>query len=353
MTSDWSLRDIILNLTHRWYLIAAFFLVGALLGWGVSKVLPPLYRAELDVYVGINAYRGPRDRYIVQVVQNELRKLDDYKNWQMEQLNGVAKTDIFLVNTLERLQDQDAYWGDTSIEDLSFQLRGSWRNAGRWHLSAEASQPDMAIQAVETWAEVIDERINEGTEYARELVALDASLVSVADELTNSLVRYQSLSQVKLDLEEASENLEEYQADEIWESYDHWRLISQVTRAADWDPGWGALIEAYPASLALPAEYSLWVERATSMVDADLEVLPGRIEYLEEQHDSLSAAYAEVAEKSLGLSAGLELEYSEDISPQVEDVRPSGLLMLVGGILGVLIWFLFVLVRFTNNGGDK
>ena len=76
----------------------------------------------------------------------------------------------------------------------------------------------------------------------------------------------------------------------------------------------------------------------------------GRIEYLEEQHESLSTQYAEVAEKSLGLSAGMTLEKSDEISAEVEDVRPSGTLMLVGGIMAVAAWLLVGLARLTQQG---
>ncbi len=345
MTTDWNLRDVVFRLTHRWYLITVIFLVGAILGWGVSKLMPPIYRAELDLYVGINAYRGPRDRYIVQVVQDELRKLDDYKNWQMEQLNGLSVTDEFLSDTLKRLQTQDEYWQDVTVEDLFYLLRGSWRNAGRWHLAAEESEPRLAIQAVDTWAEVIDERMNIGIENAREMVATDAALVSTADELTNQLTRFQILSIVRLELEDFRLKLE----DPIG-SYDHWYIISQLARAADWDQGWSDLIEAYPAPDSSSTEYLSWVERALVMVESDLEILPQRIEYLEEQHESLSTQYAEVAEKSLGLSAGMTLEKSDEISAEVEDVRPSGTLMLVGGIMAVAAWLLVGLARLTQQG---
>jgi len=350
MTNQSSLRDIIFDLTHRWYIIAVCFLVGALLGWAASQLLPPIYRAEMDLYVGINAYRGPRDRYIVQVVQDELRKLDDYKNWQMEQLNSLALTDEFLMDTLSRLQAEDEHWQDVSVEDLFYQLRGSWRNAGRWHLAADASSPVFAVQAVGTWAGVIDERMNEGIINSRELVAIDASLVATADELSDQLVRNQTLSQVKLDLEATRQGFESNFSDESWGVYDHWRLISQVTRGANWDPGWGALIEEYPAPQASADEYLPWVERALTMVESDLEVLPERIEYLEDQHEDLSAQYAEAAEKSLGLAAAMDLELSDEVTPQVEDVRPEGTLMLVGGVLAVVGWLLISLVRFSNQG---
>ncbi|MBC8507442.1 MAG: hypothetical protein ISR58_01465 [Anaerolineales bacterium] len=349
MNNDWNLRDVVFTLTHRWYIIALCFLVGAVLGWGVSRLMPPLYRAELDLYVGINAYRGPRDRYIVQIVQDELRKLDDYKNWQMEQINGLSLTDEFLSDTLTRLQSTDKSWNDVTVEDIFYQLRGSWRNAGRWHLAADAAQPELAIQAVDTWAEVIDERMNIGINSAREMVALDASLVATADELTYQLVRYQTLMQIKAELEEAKRELEDASLDDPMGSYDHWRLLSQTTQAADWNLGWSELLEDYPIPDESPAEYLAWVERATVMVESDLEILPERIEFLEEQHDTLSSQYAEAAEKSLGLSAAMDLEKSKEVSAQVEDVRPSGTLMLVGGILAVAAWLLIGLVRISQR----
>ena len=345
MTTDWNLGDVVFKLTHRWYLIALIFLVGVISGWGVSWLMPPTYRAESDLYVGINAYRGPRDRYIVQVVQDELRTLDDYKNWQMEQLNGLSLTDEFLRDTLERLQAQDEYWQDVTVEDIFYQLRGSWRNAGRWHLAAEQPDPQLAVQAVNAWAEVIDERMNIAIDNAREMVATDAALVSTANELTNQLTRFQTLSIVRPELDDFSQKLE----DNIG-SYDHWYVISQFTRVADWDQGWSDLIEAYPAPDSASTEYLSWVERALVMVESDLEILPERIEYLEEQHENLSSQYAELAEKSLGLSAGMTLEKSDQISAQVEDVRPSGTLMLVGGILAVAAWLLVGLVRLTQLG---
>jgi len=57
-----------------------------------------------------------------------------------------------------------------------------------------------------------------------------------------------------------------------------------------------------------------------------------------------------VGEKSLGLSAGMELEKSDEVPPQVEDVRPSGTLMLVGGFLAVVVWLLFGLARLSYRG---
>jgi uncharacterized protein involved in exopolysaccharide biosynthesis len=63
----WNFRDEILAAAHRWYWVVASFLLGALLGWLVSFVWPAPYRATLNLYVGLNAYRATRDLYIAEV----------------------------------------------------------------------------------------------------------------------------------------------------------------------------------------------------------------------------------------------------------------------------------------------
>lgn len=352
MMNEWSLRDYILNLLHRWYFIAACFLAGALLGWLASMLWPSMFRAHMDVYLGINAYRGPRDRYIVNVAQDELSSLDDYKNWQMEQVNILAFHDDFLMETLERLQTLDAYWDAKTVEDLYFNLKGSWRNAGRWHLSAEFSQEEQASDAVQVWAEVIDERISNAILHARQVVVLDTRMVALADQQTDLETRLQALMQAQVDLEKARLALESLDDDQPWDTFNHWHLLSQVTQAADWNPGWLALLEDYPAPSALPGEYSLWVERALSVVDNELADLPSQIEAMQAQFDSLAGQYQEEVDKSLALSSAMEIELPERIKPQTELVRPASTLMLVGGILGVLAGLFVEILRLSWDGDD-
>ncbi|MEA3351988.1 MAG: hypothetical protein U9Q82_15380 [Chloroflexota bacterium] len=350
MTNDWNPRNHILALTHRWYLIVLCFLAGALLGWGASQTVPPSYRAELDLYVGINAYRGPRDRYILSVAQDDFENVGDYKNWQMEQLNTLARQDVFLADTLDRLVQTDDRWGDISVKMLHDMLKGSWRNAGRWHLTAETPQRDMAVQAVESWAVVIAERVNAAIDHARQVVALDSSLAAISDELVLLEQRSQTLSQVNKNLQAIRQDLDNLDQDERLDSLTRWDMFAQASRAAGWNSGWGAALDDFPAPDALPADYALWLDRTLSIVAADLEALPAQIDSLEVQHAAAAAAYADEAEKSLALSANMSLETSAEVAPQVEVVRPSSLLMLVGGFLGVLFWLLWELARATQDG---
>jgi hypothetical protein len=349
MKNDWNLRNFLLALTQRWYLVALTFLIGAFLGWGMSQLSLSTYRADLDLYAGLNAYRQPRDRFILSVAQDDFENVDDYKHWQMEQLNTLALQDDFLLDTLERLRQTDARWDDVSPDELKTKLRGSWRNAGRWHLTAETRQREMAIQAVETWAAVIDERVNTALEHARQVVALDTRQVRTADEIAALEARQQTLIQVQAKLEKNQTDLEQLTQDQPLDSLARWDLLAQASRAADWGAGWQAALDAFPAPDEPASAYLPWTERILALIAADLDALPSQRERLEAQYDDLAEEYIQAAEKSLALSPNLSVETPEQVDPQVEVVRPVNTLMLVGGILGVLTWLLWKLARFSRE----
>ncbi len=343
--TDWHWREYILTITHRWHWIVAVFLLGALLGWGASRLTSPRYRASLDLYVGIDVYRAPRDRYIVGVAQDTFENLDDYKNWNMEQLNALAVQDDFLLDTLEQLQAQGQDWRDVNLADLRAMLRGSWRNAGRWRLTAEASSPTMAAQAVTAWAQVIDQRVNAALVQSRQVVALDIRMVALADRLAEKALRAQVVEALIPALQRAERAWQEGNPG----SYDRDRLLGLVARAADWGAGWSALLEAFPPPAAKAEAYVDWIRRAQGAVAAEAEALPGEIGALEAEYDALATQYARAAEASLALSANLSLDHSEQVAPAVEDVRPAGTFMLVGGALALLAWLFVELVRAARD----
>ncbi len=91
-------------------------------------------------------------------------------------------------------------------------------------------------------------------------------------------------------------------------------------------------------------------DSAQGVVEAEAAALPAEIDALEAEYDTLAARYALEAEESLALSANLSLDLPEQVAPTLEDVRPAGTLMLVGGVLAVLLWLLVELVRASRDG---
>ena len=178
--NTWNLRDQILATTHRWHIIAACFLVGSLLGWGIASLWPAPYRASLDLYVGIAPH-------ISSTAQDEFTNFDDYKNWQMDQIETLAFTDGFLSETLATLQNLDSDWDNMTIPDLRPTLAISWRNAGRLHLAAEAANAGQASQAVETWGNVIVDRIGSALQSAGQAALIDNQVQAINAAHTESL----------------------------------------------------------------------------------------------------------------------------------------------------------------------
>lgn len=349
MNSDPNLREYFLDLAQRWYLIVGVFLIGALLGWGGSQLWPPTYRASVDAYVGLNAYRGPRDRYIVAVAQDDFDNLDDYKNWQMEQLNTLARNADMLQEALDQLREQDPYWRELTLDDLYAMLGGAWRNAGRWHLTAEASQPEYARQAVQTWGSIIHQRFNQAISHARTLVVVDSLLVSTANQISDLKLRQQKLEEVDENLEEIFTQMTLQPLDEPLPTLDRWNLLGQVSGVAGRGLGWEAVLEAYPAPEASRADYIAWLDRVKMIIESELENLPEELRSLQVEHDVLADRYAREAEQSHALSPNMSLDINAEVSPRLEVVRPSGILMFVGGILAVLTLLGWELLHLTKG----
>jgi len=350
MTKEWYLRDFILDLSQKWYLIVVCFAVGSLIGWGAGLLWPPVYRAGIDLYVGLNPYRALRDRYVAGAAQDEFRNIDDYKNWQMEQLNTLISGDAFLTDTLERLQVEDQAWKGTSVIELGTMLRAGWRNAGRLHLTAEALHPAIAQQAVTVWGQVIDERTHEAIEHARQVIAFDSTLTALAEQQTALELR-------SLALERAQENLLKFQgdwdhnsSDSILTSFEYWQLTAYAVHSADRSVGWENALEAQPPVDAELSSHQNWLQNVLSLIANDLSILPNQIALLKTQHTAVAAQYAREAELSLALSATLDIEMPAGEIASAEVVRPISLLMLIGGFLGMLSWLFWKLARFSYQG---
>ena len=91
MLTESTLRDEILHRAHFWPLPFLVFLAGCLLGWGAALLWPSPYRAETTLHVSYNA-------------DSIFRNPDDYKNWQMEELNTLVLAKGTLQETLARLE---------------------------------------------------------------------------------------------------------------------------------------------------------------------------------------------------------------------------------------------------------
>ena len=347
--NNWDLRTEIYRLTHQWYMVMVFMVVGSSLGLGGSCLWPAQHRATQELYVGLNAYRSPYDGYAASLAGQSFDYIDDYKHWQMTQLNEFVVREKLLEETLTRLRSQDPYWDDVTTTNLRKTIRVTWRNVGKWRLVVEMGNPRRATQVVQTWSEVVYEDVNQAVDHAKQVVALDIQMSEVSGARNTTGLRQESLIYVQNELFEWIKHFEEAPGDQAVTPGDHWEILGLVSRAATWGPAWDGLLEETPAVGSGSDQYIYWLQITDSIIGAELVTLPGKISWLDEQFNAIEQDYDLETANSYGLSSTLVIEKASDDKPIIERVGHPGTFSLVGGLIGLFIWGVYQGVRISRN----
>jgi uncharacterized protein involved in exopolysaccharide biosynthesis len=332
MQNEWNPRAEILTATHRWPVIVLFILVGSLVGVAVAYLLPSPYRAEASLLVAYNA-------------DVHLRNPDDYKNWQMEQLNIFILSEEVLQQTLDRLKTQNQAWSETTIEDLNDRLHVYWRNAGEWRLVAEAPAPELADEMVTTWEQVILEQIAATAVHANAVLSLATNLDNLSNQRLDLQLRATQLEQIKQALHSWIQETETAPSNEPLDTLQREFLLSRVSSLAGWHPQGIALLEAAPPADADALQYIPWLEEAVVHLEEELASIEPQTSQITSEYDQLYAAWSEELNAARGLTAFLIVEPLDQQPDPAQPTRPTSLLAFVGGLLGLLVWGLIWLAR--------
>jgi len=347
-----NLREEILRITHRWYLILIYILVGALVGWGGSLIWPSPHRATLDLYVGLNAYRSPFDSYAVELSGQSFRMVDDYKNWQMEQLDELVRSDAYLDETMTRLSAEGFAW-DGSTQDFRKNLDVLWRNAGVWHLVVDAKDPELAANAVEIWGDVILEFVNKAIEHARQVVGLDIQMTTISESRVDLELQQETLVFIQSELSGIQIELGGMASDQRIPAIDHWKLLALISQVVVNNPGWDNILDDVPEPGSAARSYTSWLEGVLPTVKADLAVIPGKIKILDQSLSTVAEQYEIETAESYGLASTLVVEKMEEVKPETNIVRKPGTFSLVGSFIGFLIWLLREIFRIERNSNNR
>lgn len=341
MDNDWSLRESVFVAAHRWPLMAACFLLGGLLGWFSAYLWPAPYRASLELAVGLNPYRSGEDRYLAAFANTEFRNPDDYKHWQMAQLGVLASSDEYLQETLARLRGESGEWQGVGVAELRGMLRATWRNAGRWRLTAEAADPALASQAVQAWREVIVEKANQAIGHSRKIFLLDIELQAIVAERTKARLKQETLPRAEAWLEDWRETAQASGGGAL-PTLERWRLVSLAASAC---PERRELLAELPPPQAARPEYLPWIERLRIAIEQEGQAARAELAALEQRNAQVLAEWETSLQAASGLSATLSVEVLNGEPPQVDRPRPASLSALAGSLLGALAWGLWLLIR--------
>jgi hypothetical protein len=349
MINEWALRDEILAATHRWQQIIAFCLLGAFVGWGISFLWPSPSRATQELYVGLNVYQAVNDRNAAEQAGLVFSNVNDYKNWQMASLNSIIYTDGILDETLERLGMVDPYWQDVSRGELAAMLHVYWRNAGKWRLVAEHRDARRAAQAVTAWQAAVLEQVKVAVQQARQAWLLDRQFQAIVTQQAQKAAPSALLVQARNGLSDGSSRLASTSPAQPVSDSER-QLLEQQVSLLQGSTSWRPLSQAFPPPGAPLSAYQAWVAQAIALVDQEIQAVQTQTDVLEQEKQALAARYSQAVENSLGLSAELKVDQISDTQPQLSQVRPTGTLILIGAILGLIAWLVVWLARPAMRG---
>ena len=331
MTYDWNLRANILESAHRWPIIMLFVLGGSLIGLLFAYLRPTPFRAEAGLQVTYNADVHPRNP-------------DDFKNWQMEQLDVLIHSDEVMQETLSRLQTEDPTWNSYTVDDLRLKVHTYWRNAGEWRLVAEAPTAAQSEALVNTWEQVVLEQLDQALQQARSAFDLSTRMGAVSANLADLKADSAKLEQVQQVLKKWKESVGSGNSQPLTE-LDRWMLTSRVAQIAGWDPASMALLGETPHSEAAASDYIPWIDKALALITAQLDVIGPQTSQLQAEYDQLYAEHAVALAASRGLTSYLSAGSLDQADHPARQIRPVSQMVFVGGLLGLLVWVLYFFAR--------
>lgn len=343
----WSLREELYRTFHQWPTMMLFFIIGSLLGWGLSALFPPTFKATSKIFVALNPYRAYTDSNFVSLAKPKYSNLDDYKNWQMSELESLIFLEEVLDTTLNRLQSNSPEWEKITNDQLLEMLEAEWRSAGTWSLVARGSDAELAEQAARVWSETAVERVNKASASALRTFMIDEELIETISIKTEAEARLRTISAIRDDMLEWANQIEQSGTNQVLTLAERWQVESFAAAAADFSPGWQNLLDQQPSEEAPAVDYLDWITKIQVYIEQETTILEEEISDLESKQGQLEGQYKSEFQKSKGISPNLVVE---EINHQpASALRPSRLFALVGGMVG---FFLFILVRLVIIARD-
>ena len=343
---EWRLSETLYTAFHAWYLILVFGLIGALLGWGASRLWPASYRTRAEIAVTLNPYRTYSDSQFLALVYPQYTNIDDYKNWQMSQLSAALFTDSVLEPTLKELRQEDDYWVDVDLIGLRDMLRSEWRTAGVWTLLADSKNAKRSNQAVRAWSRNAVSGVKQAIFASGQLFQVDEALKNIVAQQTKNDLLQEEYQITRQQLQDWLTTASTLPADQPLSVTERWQILYRAGRVAQFSPAWMELLGMQPAETALPKSYIALVNQIIAAIDAEAPALKDRASFLEQQQSQLADKYNTLQETSLGLSPNITIKSLNKSSPEV--IRPTILMVLAGAVSGLLAWFIWLFASITR-----
>jgi hypothetical protein len=109
------------------------------------------------------------------------------------------------------------------------------------------------------------------------------------------------------------------------------------------------LLTTFPPEASLAEHYLPWVGQITSAMKVQMEASRAHLDTLAQERAKVEAEWESLIKQGRGLAATLTVDKPSGILPSAVPVRQSGLAAVVGGVLGLVGWGLWVVWRLTQK----
>ena len=345
---SWKFRDELLKSLNQWYLILALILLGALIGFGISYLMPAPYQAVSDIYIGIDVERVNHLEYIIPLAEEEPLNLDDYKNWQLKQVADILSSDSVLNKTLSELRQANAVSDKLTLQDLRKAKDIYWYDTGTWRLEVVLPQKEQAVEVAEAWLKAGYGELERLLAISKTGNAIDQEIWSInlaISELKLQRAKYLAISSssaewiTKLGDSSGHSLLDK----DIYSEINSWVQLQIETASFPLEtfldiPGENEPVETF-------TDWFIGIQDSAEKAVAQLE---SEKIILEADRDKILPDYHQYLEDSLGLSANLVL-LPNTSETEVRQIYSTGQYTIGGSLLGLFAWITLTAVRISSR----
>lgn len=348
---SWKMREEINQALSRWYLILAFILVGAIVGFVISYILPSPYRAVAEIYVGIDIERVNHLEYLIPLAEEEPLNLDDYKNWQLKQVADILKSDLVLERTLISLQENNTSWEDTDLEEFRKGIDIYWYDAGTWRLEFNHSDKERAIEAVQVWMTTGHKKISELIQISQTGNAIDQDVWTFNLAISDLKVQRANCERIMKAGDDWLTNLGELSdADQLssdnYSAFVVWSQDLLSGHKCGVDPS--SVIPGQGDSIK---DISEWISQNQSLLGISVDRYTEEMNIIKAERDQLLPEFHNYLDDTLGISANVVL-MPETSAPEVYKEYSSQSYTLGGGFIGLMAWLIYLAVGISTRKED-
>jgi len=347
----WTVRAKFTALIERWYIILLVFLISAALAWGVMHVWPPQHQATATVYLGIDINRVFDVSSMATYAKTEPFNIDDYKNWQLSQVESIARSEEVAQKTLQKLRETDSYWSTLNTEDFQRMEVVDWWDMGTWKLRVSAATPELAEQGVEVWRLVFVDYMTELIQGAEKAFDTEGQLRAIENQVDILDSRRSSIENSREKLAGISTDISKMKSGKPVDTVTRWRLWGLVAPTADFSPVWTRLLDSFPGEDAAPQAYLVWVGKVETVLSSQQNNVEMTVNDVKEREKELTEQYLKEIQETKGLSPNLYIELSSS-NPVSHANYPDSEVALLGGVIGILV-YLIVFISYSEYRGEQ